>query len=50
MQDDLYRVRAETQKAFDDAKTLEARWDEVEREQREVYQVRVAHRLLHHSH
>ncbi|KAJ7288226.1 hypothetical protein C8J57DRAFT_1279469 [Mycena rebaudengoi] len=38
LQEPLYRLRAETQEAFDDAKNLEARWKEVEREQREVYQ------------
>ncbi|KAI8986217.1 hypothetical protein BD414DRAFT_515253 [Trametes punicea] len=37
-QDDLYRLRSETQEAFDRAKSLEARWKEVEKEQREVYQ------------
>ncbi|KAJ7366983.1 hypothetical protein DFH08DRAFT_182263 [Mycena albidolilacea] len=38
LQDPLYRLRAETQEAFDDAKNLETRWRDVEREQREVYQ------------
>ncbi|KAJ6559086.1 hypothetical protein DFH09DRAFT_518716 [Mycena vulgaris] len=38
LQEPLYRLRAETQEAFDDAKNLEARWKEVDREQREVYQ------------
>ncbi|KAF8158918.1 hypothetical protein K438DRAFT_1909975 [Mycena galopus ATCC 62051] len=38
LQEPLYRLRAETQEAFDDAKNLEARWKDVEREQREVYQ------------
>ncbi|KAI0643142.1 hypothetical protein C8Q79DRAFT_915900 [Trametes meyenii] len=37
-QDDLYRLRSETQEAFDKAKSLEARWKELEKEQREVYQ------------
>jgi len=34
----LYRLRSETKDAFDEAKNLEARWKEVEREQKEVYQ------------
>ncbi|KAJ7761571.1 hypothetical protein DFH07DRAFT_867710 [Mycena maculata] len=38
LQDPLYKLRSETQEAFDDAKNLEARWKEVDREQREVYQ------------
>ncbi|KAJ7695659.1 hypothetical protein B0H17DRAFT_1055072 [Mycena rosella] len=38
LQEPLYRLRAETQEAFDDAKNLEARWKDVDREQREVYQ------------
>nr|VWP00953.1 AAA domain-containing protein [Ganoderma boninense] len=38
LQDNLYRLRSETQDAFDRAKQLEARWKEVEKEQREVYQ------------
>ncbi|KAJ6477337.1 hypothetical protein C8R47DRAFT_646575 [Mycena vitilis] len=38
LQEPLYKLRAETQAAFDDAKNLEARWKDVEREQREVYQ------------
>ncbi|OJT10392.1 hypothetical protein TRAPUB_13084 [Trametes pubescens] len=37
-QEDLYRLRSETQEAFDSAKGLEARWKELEKEQREVYQ------------
>ncbi|KAI0366887.1 hypothetical protein BV20DRAFT_951196 [Pilatotrama ljubarskyi] len=37
-QDDLYRLRSETQEAFDRAKSLEARWKDIEKEQREVYQ------------
>ncbi|KAJ8463858.1 hypothetical protein ONZ51_g9975 [Trametes cubensis] len=37
-QDDLYKLRSETQEAFDRAKGLEARWKEIEKEQREVYQ------------
>ncbi|KAF8842129.1 hypothetical protein BDN67DRAFT_926763 [Paxillus ammoniavirescens] len=38
LQDRLYQLRSETQDAFDEAKSLETRWKEVEREQREVYQ------------
>ncbi|KIJ64531.1 hypothetical protein HYDPIDRAFT_111862 [Hydnomerulius pinastri MD-312] len=38
LQGRLYQLRSETQDAFDEAKSLEARWKEVEREQREVYQ------------
>jgi hypothetical protein len=30
----------ETKQAFDEAKSLEARWKELEREQKELYQVR----------
>ncbi|KAI0333778.1 hypothetical protein GY45DRAFT_1244029 [Cubamyces sp. BRFM 1775] len=37
-QDDLYKLRSETQEAFERAKSLEARWKEIEKEQREVYQ------------
>lgn len=39
LQGDLYKLRSDTKDAFDEAKALEARWKEVEREQREVYQV-----------
>ena len=42
LQEPLYQLRSETKDAFDEAKQLEARWKEVEREQREVYQVRLA--------
>ena len=42
-QDDLYKLRSETQEAFDRAKGLEARWKEIEKEQREVYQVCFCH-------
>ena len=42
LQDPLYALRSETQEAFDRAKQLEARWKEIEKEQREVYQVRPA--------
>jgi len=38
LQDSLYKLRSETQEAFDDAKSLDARWKELEKEQREVYQ------------
>lgn len=38
-QDRLYQLRSDTKDAFDEAKSLEARWKEVEREQKEVYQV-----------
>jgi hypothetical protein len=44
LQDALYRLRSETKDAFDEAKSLEARWTELQREQKEVYQV------LHHPH
>jgi hypothetical protein len=40
LQNDLYRLRSETKDAFDEAKALEARWAELQREQKEVYQVR----------
>jgi len=38
LQDHVYRLRAETQDAFNEAKTLQAQQKEVEREQRELYQ------------
>ncbi|KAF9049503.1 hypothetical protein BDZ89DRAFT_1088926 [Hymenopellis radicata] len=38
LQDSLYHLRAETKDAFDEAKALEARWKELEKEQRDVYQ------------
>ncbi|KAF9242526.1 hypothetical protein BU15DRAFT_43777 [Melanogaster broomeanus] len=38
LQDLLYQLRSETQDSFDEAKSLESRWKDVEREQREVYQ------------
>ncbi|PPQ92856.1 hypothetical protein CVT25_004344 [Psilocybe cyanescens] len=38
LQQRLYNLRAETQDAFDDAKKLEFRWKELEKEQKEVYQ------------
>ncbi|TRM64088.1 hypothetical protein BD626DRAFT_401683, partial [Schizophyllum amplum] len=37
-QDSLYQLRAKTQESFDQAKALEARWKELEKEQRDVYQ------------
>lgn len=40
LQDSLYKLREETKAAFDEAKALYARWAELQREQREVYQVR----------
>jgi ESCRT-I complex subunit VPS37 len=40
LQEELYKLRSETKDAFDEAKSLEARWAELQREQREVYQVR----------
>jgi ESCRT-I complex subunit VPS37 len=43
LQESLYRLRAETKDAFDEAKALEARWKDLEREQKEVYQVRQTH-------
>ncbi|KAH9969770.1 hypothetical protein BC827DRAFT_1162665, partial [Russula dissimulans] len=38
LQDELYRLRSETKDAFNEAKALEARWAELQREQKEVYQ------------
>jgi len=38
LQESLYNLRSDTQEAFNEAKALEARWKELEREQREVYQ------------
>jgi ESCRT-I complex subunit VPS37 len=43
LQDELYKLRSETKDAFDEAKALEARWTELQREQKDVYQV------LHHT-
>lgn len=40
LQDRLYELRTETKEAFDNAKSMESRWKDLEREQREVYQVR----------
>lgn len=39
LQDELYKLRAETQEAFDDAKSQQARQKELDREQKELYQV-----------
>ncbi|KAF9485917.1 hypothetical protein BDN70DRAFT_902945 [Pholiota conissans] len=38
LQQRLYELRTETRDAFDDAKNLEARWKELDKEQKEVYQ------------
>jgi ESCRT-I complex subunit VPS37 len=38
LQQRLYALRSETKDAFDEAKRLETRWKEVEKEQKEVYQ------------
>ncbi|KIJ54578.1 hypothetical protein M422DRAFT_24517 [Sphaerobolus stellatus SS14] len=38
LQDRLYDLRSETKQVFDEAKALEARWKELEKEQREIYQ------------
>ncbi|KAL1744437.1 hypothetical protein HDZ31DRAFT_82698 [Schizophyllum fasciatum] len=37
-QEPLYQLRSETQESFTQAKALEARWKELEKEQRDVYQ------------
>ena len=39
LQDEVYRLRNETKEAFDRSKALEARWRQLEKEQRDVYQV-----------
>jgi hypothetical protein len=41
LQENLYQLRSQTQEAFDEAKALEWKWKDLEREQREVYQVRL---------
>jgi ESCRT-I complex subunit VPS37 len=41
LQETLYALRSETKDAFDEAKALEARWKELDKEQRDVYQVRI---------
>jgi len=46
LQEGLYKLRVETQQAFDEAKALEARWKIVEREQRELHQRYTASFLL----
>ncbi|KAF8895345.1 hypothetical protein BD779DRAFT_1466786 [Infundibulicybe gibba] len=38
LQERLYALRSETKDAFDLAKSLEARWKDLEREQKDVYQ------------
>ncbi|KAG5648363.1 hypothetical protein DXG03_004935 [Asterophora parasitica] len=38
LQESLYKLRSDTQEAFDEAKALEKRWKELEKEQRDVYQ------------
>ena len=39
MQDEVFKLRNETKEAFDKAKALEARWRQLEKEQKDVYQV-----------
>ena len=39
LQEKLYGLRNETQDAFNEAKALEASWADLEKEQRDVYQV-----------
>ena len=46
LQQRLYDLRTQTKDAFEDAKSLEARWKELDKEQREVYQVVWAHLFL----
>ena len=41
LQDPLYQLRSDTKDAFDEAKRLEARSKELDREQRDLYQVRL---------
>ncbi|KAG6812572.1 hypothetical protein H0H92_002224 [Tricholoma furcatifolium] len=38
LQESLYQLRSETQDSFNEAKRLETRWKELEKEQKEVYQ------------
>ncbi|CCL99720.1 uncharacterized protein FIBRA_01742 [Fibroporia radiculosa] len=38
LEESLYHLRSETQDAFNEARDLEARWKEIEKEQKEVYQ------------
>lgn len=46
LQQRLYDLRTETKDAFEDAKSLEARWKELDKEQKEVYQVILIHPFL----
>ncbi|PVF98457.1 hypothetical protein CPB86DRAFT_705075 [Serendipita vermifera] len=46
LQDGLYKLRSETQQAFDEAKALEARWKVLEREQKELHSRYTASFLL----
>lgn len=39
LQDQLYALRQQTKDTFEEAKSLEIRWRDTEKEQREVYQV-----------
>ena len=39
LQEEVFKLRSETKEAFDKAKALEARWRQIEKEQKEVYQV-----------
>jgi len=39
LQQQLYNLRSETKDFFDEAKKLESRWKELEKEQRDIYQV-----------
>lgn len=41
LQEPLYQLRSDTKDAFDEAKRLEARLKELDREQRDLYQVRL---------
>ena len=38
LQQQLYNLRSETKDFFDEAKKLESRWKELEKEQRDIYQ------------
>lgn len=46
LQDDVYKLRHETQEAFTDATTLQARQKELDREQKELYQVSRSYHLV----
>jgi len=46
LQNELYGLRAETQAAFDEAKALQERWKDVDREQKELYSVRATYPTL----